>query len=172
MLENIRYTDILGFDRWNVEQRIKTANGHISQLYMQMQIEEREVLNTMKADLAAALTIIRELTSELGLPAYRYDGPPQLVLKFDHVKIKQKELERQKETAMTELHRLKSKFFRCSLSNRHFQTSRSDSANSLNMQALKCPSKSSRKSTISNKSSRTFTLWKSSSKRGSKSSES
>jgi len=97
----------LGFDRWNVEQRIKTANGHISQLYMQMQIEEREVLDTMKADLAEALSTIRELTSELGLPAYRYEGQPQLVIKFDHVRAKQKELEKQKEAAMTELHRLK-----------------------------------------------------------------
>ena len=97
-----------GFDRWNVEQRIKTANGHISQLYMQMQIEEREVLDTMKADLAEALATIHELTSELGLPAYRYEGQPQLVIKFDHVTAKQKELEKQKEAAMTELHRLKS----------------------------------------------------------------
>jgi len=97
----------LGFDRWNVEQRIKTANGHISQLYMQMQIEEREVLDSMKADLAAALTTIRELTSELGLPPYRYEGPPQLVVKFDHVTAEQKELEKRKETAMIELHRLK-----------------------------------------------------------------
>ena len=75
---------------------------------MQMQIEEREVLDTMKADLAEALATIHELTSELGLPAYKYDGQPQLVVKFDHVTSKQKELEKQKEAAMTELHRLKS----------------------------------------------------------------
>ncbi len=79
---------------------------------MQMQIEEREVLDTMKADLAAALTTIRELTSELGLPPYRYEGPPQLVVKFDHVTAEQKELEKRKETAMIELHRLKSNFQR------------------------------------------------------------
>ena len=86
------------------------ANGHITELYTQMQIEERAVLDTMKADLAEALTTIRELPSELGLPPYRYEGQPQLVIKFDHVKAKQKELEKQKEAAMTDLHRLKSEF--------------------------------------------------------------
>ena len=123
---------------------------------MQMQIEEREVLDTMKADLAESLAAIRELSSELGLPAYKYDGQPQLVVKFDHVRAKQKELEKQKEAAMTELHRLKSKLQPFVIfADKLFQTSRSDYANSLAMPALKFPSKSSQKFTISSKSSRT-----------------
>ena len=92
-----------------IVSRIKTANKHIANLYAQMQLEERDVLDSMRNDLEEALTTIRELRSELGLPAYRYDGPPQLVAKFEIVKVEQDRLEKQKETAMIELHRLKSK---------------------------------------------------------------
>ena len=101
---------LLGFDREAIEQRIRTANKHVSQLFDQMQIEEQDVLETMKADLAKSFATIRELNEELGRPPFRYDGPPQLVAKAEIVQMELEKLERQKETAMIELHRLKSKF--------------------------------------------------------------